>query len=200
MPILGNQLELERCPHCNVDRPSLTRQWVGDTTNYSGQSQRTWVAYSCSRCGGVVTAWSDRFGNDIREVFPPIADIDISVPQPARSYLIQALNSKHSPSGAVMLSASAVDAMLKLKNYKDGSLFTRINKAAEDHLITQDMAGWAHKVRLDANDQRHADDEVVLPNHADGLRSIEFASALAQFLFVLPSRVTRGLEESKPIG
>lgn len=51
-----------------------------------------------------------------------------------------------------MLAASAVDALLKLKGYTAGSLYARIEKAAEDHVITQDMAKWAHEVRLDAND------------------------------------------------
>ena len=36
-----------------------------------------------------------------------------------------------------MLAASAVDAMLKEKGYIDGSLYARINKAAEEHLIPE---------------------------------------------------------------
>lgn len=91
-----------------------------------------------------------------------------------------------------MLTASAVDAMLKDKGFKDGSLYTRIDTAAKDHLITDEMAAWAHEIRLDANDQRHADEEGVLPSAADAEKVIEFASALAQFLYVLPARVERG--------
>ena len=56
-----------------------------------------------------------------------------------------------------MLSASSIDAMLKSKGYKKGNLYKRIEKAAEDHLITSEMAKWAHQVRLGANDERHAD-------------------------------------------
>lgn len=47
--------------------------------------------------------------------------------------------------------------VLKEKGYKDGSLHKRIEKAASDHLITKDMSDRAHPVRLEANDQRHAD-------------------------------------------
>ncbi|MNW06866.1 hypothetical protein D3C71_2033470 [compost metagenome] len=54
------------------------------------------------------------------------------------------------------------------------------------------MAAWAHEVRLDANDQRHDDEDGALPDEADARKSIEFATALAQFLFVLPARVARG--------
>lgn len=91
-----------------------------------------------------------------------------------------------------MLAASAVDSMLKEKGLKDGTLHKRIKTAEEQHLITAEMAAWANEVRLDANDQRHADDDGALPDEADARRSIEFATALAQFLFVLPSLVAQG--------
>ena len=91
-----------------------------------------------------------------------------------------------------MLAASSLDSMLKAKGYTDGSLYTRIDKAAADHIITEEMAAWAHEVRLDANDQRHADDSADLPKPNDANKAIEFAQALAEFLFVLPARVARG--------
>jgi hypothetical protein len=93
-----------------------------------------------------------------------------------------------------MLSASAVDAMLKIKGYNEGSLYHRIEQAVSDHLITNEMATWAHEVRLDANDQRHADEAAALPTSQDALRVLEFASALAEFLFVLRGRIQRGLQ------
>ena len=95
-----------------------------------------------------------------------------------------------------MLAASAVDSMLKTKNYRDGSLYARIEQAAKDHLITQDMAKWAHEVRLDANDQRHADELSSLPTQDDARRCVDFAISLAQFLFVLPAQVQRGIADA----
>ena len=91
-----------------------------------------------------------------------------------------------------MLAASAVDAMLKTKGKKDGSLYQRIDQAAAEHLITSEMALWAHEVRLDANDQRHSDEQADLPNEDDAKRSIGFAAALGEFLFALPARVAAG--------
>ncbi len=126
-------------------------------------------------------------------MYPSVSEIEESIPQNARSYLSQAVSSIHAPAGAVMLAASAVDAMLKAKNYKEGSLYKRIDQAAKDHLITEDMAKWAHDVRLDANDQRHADENASLPIEDDARRAVEFGLALAQFLFVLPARVRRGM-------
>lgn len=96
-----------------------------------------------------------------------------------------------------MLAATAVDAMLKARGYPSGTLNQRIEKAAADHVITADMAQWAHDVRLDANDQRHADENAELPSDADAKRCVEFAQALAEFLFVLPARVQRGLKPKK---
>lgn len=125
-------------------------------------------------------------------MWPTQASVDAAVPGRAKHYLEQAISSIHAPSGAVMLAASAVDAMLKDKGFKQGSLHGRINDAAKQHLITEEMAAWAHEVRLDANDERHADEEADMPSTDDAERVIEFVLALAQFLYVLPSRVERG--------
>ena len=95
------------------------------------------------------------------------------------------------------MSASAIDAMLKNRGLTKGTLYERIDLAAEQHLITTDMAKWAHQVRLDANDQRHADEAAPLPTTPDAERCFAFAVALAEVLFVLPARVTRGIEETK---
>src|SRR5690606_11735803 len=122
---------------------------------------------------------------------------DSAIPERAREYLQQALNSLGAPVGAVMLAASAVDAMLKAKGLTSGSLYTRIDRASEEHLITQEMAQWAHEVRLDANDQRHADETAALPGRANAERCLDFALALAQFMFVLPSRIQRGIQAAK---
>jgi hypothetical protein len=96
-----------------------------------------------------------------------------------------------------MLSASSIDAMLKEKGYKDGSLYGRIKKASEDHLITEGMSEWAHQIRLEANDQRHADESASLPTEEDAKRILEFAFALAEFLFVLPNKVQSAIEKTK---
>jgi hypothetical protein len=192
--IQGNQLPLDRCPHCNIARPSLQRVWGPvKTKDFSGQNQRCWSTYRCQSCGGVALAWSAIDENQtVIETWPSSRSVEEAVPERAKEFLEQAIASLHAPAGAVMLTASAVDSMLKDKGYKDGSLYSRIDAAAKAHLITSEMAAWAHEIRLDANDQRHADENAPLPNSADAERVIEFASALAQFLFVLPDRVKTG--------
>jgi len=196
MPYLKTHLDLNRCPHCNVDTPRLETIQQIDTYDYQNIKHRVWRFYCCSRCGGVVTAAALKWDDATIEIYPAPLDVDTSIPERAREYLEQAINSLNSPAGAIMLSASSVDAMLKAKGYKDGNLNSRIDKAASDHLITDDMAKWAHQVRLDANDQRHADEEAPLPTSNDARLSIDFTIALGQFLFVLPARVQRGIQEA----
>lgn len=194
-------LALSRCPHCSVAKPLLNRQHNFETRDHSGQIVRDWHFYVCSTCGGVVVASViDGRGRQVSEVFPSTRDLDDAIPERARSYLKQARDSLHAPAGAVMLAASAVDAMLKEKGFKTGSLYQRIDEAAEAHAITAAMAAWAHDVRLDANDQRHADEAAALPGQPDAVRCVDFASALAEILFVLPSRVARGRAEASEVG
>ena len=195
--LLATQLDLNRCPHCNMDKPTLAFLSQQQTIDFSLKINRFWRFYRCNRCGGVVTAAAEAPDAEVTELYPSGVDVDGAIPDRAREYLNQAINSLSSPSGAVMLAASAVDAMLKAKNLKDGSLYSRIDKAAKDHLITNDMASWAHKVRLDANDERHSDEDTVMPDASDAKRCVDFALALAQFMFVLPAKVQSGIAEAK---
>ena len=95
-----------------------------------------------------------------------------------------------------MLASSAIDAMMKAKGYQKGWLYDRINKTVEDHLITEDMGTWAHHVRLEANDPRHADEKRPHVEPEEAHQCIEFATALAQLLFVLPARVKKGIKDA----
>jgi hypothetical protein len=188
--------DVDRCPHCMVDQPNMEK--LQDLRTYSrmDRSSRYWQAHACARCGGVMMIELDEAGGlMVFQRIPPPPTVDAELPDRARRYLEQATHSLHAPAGAVMLAASAVDAMLKARGYSKGSLYDRIQLAAAEHLITDDMAKWAHDVRLDANEQRHADEEYDLPDPADARRVVEFASALGQFLFVLPARVRRGLRK-----
>lgn len=195
MPELHPQLILDRCPHCSVANPNLSRQHHLETRDHTGVVKRMWGIYVCSNCGGVVTAWALNHGQMVMQIFPSTLEVSDDIPVKPKSYLEQAIASIHAPAGAVMLAASSVDVMLKEKDYKDGSLYARIEKAVEDNLITNEMAKWAHDVRLDANDQRHADDVADLPNTDDAQRVIDFAIAFAEYLFVLPQKVIRGLKK-----
>lgn len=196
--LLGSQLDLPRCPHCNVDTPNLRFAGQAGTQTFDNRT-RYWRMYACTRCAGIVTAESVGWDMEVTMMFPTPASVSADIPDRARTYLDQAINALSSPAGAVMLAASAVDAMLKHRGLTDGTLNSRIDKAAAQHLITSEMAAWAHDVRLDANDQRHSDTGAELPTTEQAQKCIEFATALGQFLFVLPARVERGRKNSKTV-
>ena len=198
MAVNSSRLEMDRCPHCSVAKPTLSQIHLYVGRNHLGQISGEWGFYMCSNCGDMVMAKAKQQGGPVVKTFPAPRTADQALPVPVRNYLQQAIESIHAPSGAVMLSASSVDSMLKIKGYKNGSLSERIDKAAEDHLITADMALWAHQVRLDANDQRHSDESVPLPSKEDAERVIEFVEALGTYLFVLPALVNKGLGKILP--
>lgn len=197
----GQSLGLQRCPHCNVAKPNLQAVTDFSTRDDNGRHARMWLCYRCTTCGGALLAVAPMvdvnhpYKMDITDIWPAPQIVHESVPERARTFLEQAIASIHAPAGAVLLAGSAIDAMLKEKGFKKGSLYSRIESAATEHLITAEMAEWAHEVRLEANDQRHADEDAPLPNEAEASKSIEFATALAQFLFVLPARVAIGRGE-----
>jgi hypothetical protein len=191
---LSDNLMVDRCPHCSVANPNLRKQHHLETNNHAGNFRRMWAVYVCGTCGSVVSAWAQQHGQEIGDYFPKSPSVDDDIPDRPRAFLKQAHESLHAPAGAVMLAASAVDAMLKLRGYTDGSLYSRIEKAAKDSVLTSEMAPWAHAVRLDANDQRHADQVANLPTAEDAVRVLEFATALGQYLFVLPKQIERGMK------
>lgn len=185
-------LNLERCPHCGIHLPRLSAVHSFETRD-TGHRRRVWVVYACSACGKSVNAWADDIGQVIREIFPTTSSISEDIPTRAREYLTQAKNSISQPSGSVMLSASAIDAMLKEKGFTTDNLFKRINHAVEANVLTPEMGKWAHEVRLDANDERHADLNSELPTQEEAEKTFEFAMALSELLFILPARIQRGI-------
>lgn len=197
MPRLVNNLILNRCPHCKIANPNLVLFTQHQTLDFGGKNRRYWGMYDCKKCGGVVTAYSGAAKHEIVNYFPKQQEVSDTLPLRAKEYLKQAIESLHAPSVAIMLAASSIDSMLKEKDYKDGKLFTRIKKAADEHVITQGMADWAHEVRMDANDQRHADEKVDLPTTKDAEKTIAFTQALAQFMFEIPAKIDKGIKDAK---
>lgn len=212
MPLrIANLLEgLDRCPHCNVAVPLLKQEW-GKTAKVQNRNEaRAYAVYECSRCNRLTMVESRTFpltadgkipngigANEIETLYPKPAHVDASLPKDAQRYLKQAVDTVFAPDASVVMSASAVDAMLKAKGYEQGSLYTRIDQAVKGHVLTEGMGKWAHKVRLDANAVRHADDGIGPPSEKDARQVLEFASALGDFLFVFTARVDEGIKDAE---
>ncbi len=68
---LENNLDLERCPHCSVFMPNLSfhgGEFV--TKDFANMNERRWRAYTCSKCGGIVIAYSNNKNIGVIEYFP----------------------------------------------------------------------------------------------------------------------------------
>jgi Domain of unknown function (DUF4145) len=201
-------LGLSRCPHCNTANPTLNRihnvnafPMKATIIPFPGDGWLIqWHIYICASCAGLVAAalpiqrglGGNAVEGESQWLVPKVDAISMDIPARAANYLNQARETLSSPSASVTMSASAVDAMLKERSYTTGSLYSRIEKAQAEHLLTENMADWAHDVRLDANDERHADLQSTIATGADAKRCLEFAETIADLLFVLPARVKRG--------
>jgi hypothetical protein len=125
----------------------------------------------------------------IARYFPAMASVDAAVVPSAARYLKQALETRYAPDACVLMCASAIDAMLKDKGVAEGTLKQRIDLALEQRLIPTALSIWAHRVRLDANDTRHADVASGGMTAEDAARAIDFANAMANYLYVLPAKM-----------
>ena len=153
----------------------------------------------CFTCGAIVTASSNRQGDTywVEAIFPSPKVAHEDLPPVAKTFLQQAFQTLQAPDAAAMVAGSAVDAMLKAKGYEDGSLYSRIDSAKQDGVLTQGMADWAHSVRLGSNRPRHSDVERPHVTYEEARQSVDFAEALGNFLFVLTARIARGIEAAQ---
>lgn len=193
---VGHQLlGIANCPHCDTANPTLS------VVHYSPEKRpradnkaaSIWAVYGCTTCGGLISAkgapGSPEGNPFVDAVFPAVWEADSALPPSVARFLKQARQTLNSTDASVVMSASAIDAMLKDKALTEGSLHTRIAKAVEVGMITKGMAEWAHRVRLDANGSRHADVDSSEPQVDDAQRAFDYAEALAEIIYVLPSRM-----------
>ncbi len=203
MAEMNDQIMLSRCPHCSVASPLLYSVWHtphGEGSPRSdGQPRRSWRVYLCTTCGGAVSAVGHGtfLGDTAANIYPAPKNAHEDIPDVARKFLQQAFNVLHAPDAAAVMAGSAVDAMLKKKQYTEGSLYTRIDEALKDGVLTQGMADWAHSVRLGSNRPRHADENNPHVSYDEAKQSVEFAEALGNFLFVLTAKIERGIAAAK---
>jgi hypothetical protein len=178
----------------------------------SSDVRQCWIIYQCSTCHDIVAGLgqfiashldrsaSSTLDNNPRvavKVIPAARAVDDDLPPRAKRYLEQSISSLNAPDGAIMLAGSAVDAMLKICGYVDGSAYSRIEKAVTDHILTPAMKEWAHAVRIESNKPRHADIDEPHATKEMAEQAIEFAEALGEYLFALPSRIERGKVASR---
>jgi hypothetical protein len=178
----GKQLQgIENCPHCGVSGPLLYRVWASDhhTPRNDGQPGSKWAVYLCTTCGSAVSVKGSpgdgAASPPIDQIFPDVWEPDSVLPSQVKTYLTQAHKTLTSPDASVVMSAASIDAMLKDHQLDEGSLYKRIDDAVDKGVLTSVMAQWAHRVRLDSNNPRHADKDAPHMTADDAKRAFDYA-------------------------
>jgi hypothetical protein len=191
--------QIATCPYCGTGRPQVAA--VGDNSVNCVRGSRRWGVFTVTCCGGLLLAIGPKgvAANNapIETLYPSTRIAASEIPDPARRYLQQAMETLHAPDAAAVMAGSAVDAMLKHFKLTEGSVYKRIDEAMSQHILTAAMGEWAHEVRLGSNRPRHSDQENPHVSRQEAQQSVEFAEALVHFLFVLSSRVKKGIEDAK---
>ena len=144
----------------------------------------------------MVLAAAHGFDFPVLEQFPPALTVNPGVPDPMRSLLQQAVESFHAPAGCVLLVESAIDAMLREYGYREGSIGLRLDRASNEQLIPAGMLQWAQQLRFGCNCPSGT--HKPLPTLDDAKDAVEFGLAMAEWLFVLPARIQRGVRATAP--
>ena len=112
-------------------------------------------------------------------------EIPKHLPENVNMYYLEAANSvKSSPNAAGAMFRKTLDTGLKkIDPGAKGRLIDRIKSAAKTGKITQDMADWADRIRLDGNDAAHEEDPFT-PQEAEELHL--FTRLVMMYLFSLP--------------
>ncbi len=187
---------IKNCPHCGVANPRLTMVWQSGSAKSArmdGKPPEYWMCFVCSTCAGILTAKGTpgvmNQSAYLAKVFPSLWLPSEHIPERTANYLTQANRTLSSPDASVIMSAASIDSILKDQGLKKGSLYERINKAVDQGIITKSMSEWAHRVRLDANSPRHADETDPHMTADEASRAFNFAQALAEIIYVLPSKM-----------
>ena len=92
MALLNPQLQLPRCPHCNIDKPNLWFVHQVDTADHAGQNVQRLRIYKCANCGKLVSAWAHQHGQETCQIFPEPQVLDELIPERPRFTYIKPLN------------------------------------------------------------------------------------------------------------
>lgn len=182
---LAKQLGINRCPQCGIAHPHITML-------VDEQVPQTTISFWLMRCESCRLCFMMKLDAGApKKLWPEPRAVSIDMPERVRKALIDAQGTLPHPSASIVMSARAVDFMLKEKGLKTGKLGKRIQQAAQQGIITSDMKDWADEVRLESNEERHADDHAPEATKQDAERVLGFAESLAEILFELPARLTR---------
>ena len=120
----------------------------------------------------------------------PSTDAPAYTPENVARYFKQGMeNMPRNPDAAGIMFRKTLETALKAR-FPDfgGALIQRIDKAADEAVLTRDMAEWAHHIRRLGNAAVH-EEEPFSEDDVKDLRS--FTDLLLRYLFTLPGMLTQ---------
>lgn len=125
-----------------------------------------------------------------------------NVPERSRLLLQEANDAKKTPAACVMTASRAIEAMLAEQGFKNRkhSLKKRIDQAVQEYVLPKVMGDWAHEVREFAREGHTDEEPQELPDKDDAEHVLTYANTLAEYLYVLPSRHKKVLDEPEAEG
>lgn len=128
---------------------------------------------------------------------PPNTEAPEYTPDNVANYFRQAKDSQNNgnwdAAGAMFGKALEIALKEKFPDIK-GKLNVRIQKAADDHKLTAELAGWAHHVRILRNEAVH-DEEPLKQEDVEDVEA--FAHVILQYLFTLPGELEEARDRRK---
>ena len=184
------------CPHCGTARVGfelVNESWL--------PRHECWhVCARCNHCVGLVVlnlkshreeedAPSDYYTSDpalfeIKEMYPEsVAKIPDHLPEDVERLFRQgADNLPANPDAAGAMFRKTLEAILRDKcAATTGTLIKRIDKAAELGVLTSDLAGYAHTIRLEGNEAAHG-----TYDEADAVQLHSLVRLVLNYVYTLP--------------
>ncbi len=202
------------CPHCGTKKVAFTVRdgiHLGEIF-YNGFIRLNSDLFAqCAYCNrGIIAGFStlkedSDLGRHIRQgglpdsivPAPPSLDAPPHTPDSAARFFKQGRdNMSGNWDAAGTMFRSALEAALKDK-FPDlsGTLFERIQKAAEHNALTPDLAEWAHEIRIEGNQAAHEDQPY---QREDAERLEAFTDMVFRYLFTLPGMLQERKQQLSP--
>jgi hypothetical protein len=193
------------CPHCSAENSTFLFQHVYQVKK-GDRPSIFWMLFQCPRCSaGVVVKASmkkqqipfDAYKGDIRDLFHsvehfprrPFVDAPSGLPTDVQRLYLRAAQcfQRDDMDSASMMFRKTLEVALKEK-FGDfpGNLYQHIQHLAQAHLLTDDLAQWAHEIRIDGNRGAH---EAQEPDWEDTRQLKEFLHVFLLYTFSLPALV-----------
>lgn len=200
------------CPHCGTKSVAFAIRAEHRATKHIDRPWDTLAA--CGYCSRAVLASFEGSAAEPSQVLQTSARHDISRPtlfpaprdtgapiytpeNAANCYRqgMENLGRNWDAAGIMFRKALEVGLKVKFPSDRKEMLFDRIQRAAERHELTPELAEWAHQIRLGGRDAAH-DEEPFSEEEAKRLQV--FTELVFRYLFTLPRMVkeARGAETS----